>query len=290
MTVQIRLKQKAAQIAAFCFIVLVSSQNIMAKAIEPFNLEKTKNKLAEYLEKKQKTEALVFLNELLKQDSVKTYWPELGDILETIAKSFLSKEAQENFETSLNLTLENPKESKKFCDLCLNVDPNNFECLEQKARLAYRAKNQTDLNEVWIKIQEIGRRTKFESWMDLVIHKDKKEFDFNHKNIIKKINEPAAPLSHLKLLVLEIERAFRVHNFSRAREILEYLQKQTPDWPDLDYYKNKIQNESSEGRANSSTVVTSETEVYQTNCKNLSRSLFRKFRYDFDLCLRGAQQ
>ena len=100
---------------------------------------------------------------------------------------------------------------------------------------------------------------------------------------MKKINKTPSE-DFFILTVLEIERSFAVKNFSRAKDGVEYLVLNYPEYPDTIYFKQKLDSESTEEKITNA----SETNLlYVAKCKSLTKSMARKFRYDFDLCQRG---
>lgn len=278
-------EQKAASKAAFCFFsfVFFISLSVSAKTLtDP--LAAAKKQALLLLEQKQKKAAIEIILEALKKENSRTTMADSLDWLENMALAFLGKEAQEAYEASVNATIESPKEAKKLVESCLQLEPENLECLIQKTKLAYRQKNLKEAEQTLLTVKELVPKTKIETWLDLSVHKNDSELNFKNKNIVKKINEKPSD-EHLRLVVLEAERAIHAKNFSRAREAVEYLEKNWSEWPDLEYFKDKIDKESSEGPSSPSIEVNS---AYALKCKKITKSMLRKFRYDFDLCLRGG--
>ena len=90
------------------------------------------------------------------------------------------------------------------------------------------------------------------------------------------------------MTILELERSIQSKNYSMAKEALSYLEKNYSDWPEIIFFKQKIDAESSEKQIpnyeknqNQDTLAT-----YQAKCKSLNKTSVRRYRYDFDLCLR----
>lgn len=276
------LKQKAAILFAAFFILVISNSALGRFFVGSFDDVKTK--ATQLLMKKQKAEALQIVLEFIKLETNKNLNSEVFDFLTKLAQTFVSKEAQDSYETSLNSVLDNPKEAHKAIDQCLQLEPQNTDCLIQKIRLLYRDKNAVDA-EKWLEaVAKIIPGSKSFFWLELYLHKDLNGSVFKDKTFIKKINEKPSE-DFFILTVLEVERAFLVKNFSRAKEGIDYLEKNYPEYPEIIYFKQRLDSESVEEKTSNSTEVNL---MYITKCKGLSKSMARKFRYDFDLCQRSS--
>ncbi len=273
------LKQKTANLIAVFFIF--TAINLEAKPASE-NLEVLKKKVNSQLLNKQKNKALLSIQEFIKSETNKSIVAESSELMVLISQTFMAKETQDAYEASVNSTLTNISEAKRQADECLALDPQNTNCLIQKLKLVWREKNKNEIEKNWILLDELTKGSKINSWLDLAIHKE--DFDFKNKSIIKKLNEKPSE-DFFILVVLELERAFLAKNFSRARECVEYLDKNFPDYPEIIYFKQKIDTESTEDKPSNINDINL---MYSTKCKNLTKSLARKFRYDFDLCARGA--
>lgn len=246
------------------------------------NLDSVKKKVLNLLIQKQKKQALANIDDYMAVEKNKTNLKEAKDFKTNIAKKFLTKEAQESYELSINQTLDSSKEAKKSNEECLSLEPENLDCQIQKLRLAYR-ENPKRPNER----AEAEKVYKYFSdsdvnWVKLSLEKSAAEF--KNANFYKK---EAGPLTEEKLVkaILEVDRAYAAKNFSKAKEILQMIEKEYADWPDLVFFKQVINVESAE---NNKVTATEASNLYQTKCKNLSKTISRKYRYDFDLCMRGT--
>ena len=86
-------------------------------------------------------------------------------------------------------------------------------------------------------------------------------------------------------MIFNLNKALFIKNLIKAKEILDEIEKKFSDWPDIIYFKNRIATESLEKNPLTTTEMLNQ---YLSKCKNLSKSTVRKYRYDFDLCLRGG--
>jgi hypothetical protein len=268
---------KAASLnAAFLFLIPVHAETVSS-------LENIKNKTAELLSLKQKEKAIQLVINYSKTERSRAYRVEAGELLFSIGQSFLTKEAQEEYETSLNETLDNEKKAYKAAESCLKLDPQNLDCLIQKARMAYREKNKKNFDATIEEIKSQLAGSSYESMFQLFL--DRGDADFKNKQVINLL--PAQPGERtLFYLIFELERSFEAKNYSRAREVLTYCEKHYAGWPDLAFYKNRLNNESSEKLQKSEDDLLN---IYSNKCKSISHSAARKFRYDFDLCNRGKK-
>lgn len=283
MNLKIKAIQKAAALtAAFCFLLLPVHASAKGRPLLESGLEIVKKKVINLLIQKQKKQALGTLNDYILSENNKAAVKEAREFRMQIAKKFLTKEAQEAYETSLNLTLENPIEAKKSNEDCLARDPEQLDCLIQRMRLMYREKKKKLIEKDEIKkIDKYFETTDF-NWVKASVEKNSSEF--KNLNFFKK--DSGKPNEEkLILSFLEVDRAILVKNFSKAKEVLALIEKNSPDWPDLIYFKTKIDLESSENKLLTSGEVATQ---YLNKCKSLSKSVTRKYRYDFDLCLRGV--
>ena len=271
----------AAQPAAFFILLLSLSLQAKPKASDT-NLEAVKKRVINLLIQKQKKQALSTLDNYISDESNKALTKEAREFRLQIGKKFLNKEAQEAYEMSINLTLENPKQAKKNNDECLALDPEQLDCLIQQMRLNYRDKKQKlSESEDAEKINRYFDVSDF-NWIKVSILKQAP--DFKNLSFYRK---ESGKLSEEKLLlaILEVDRAVAAKNFSRAKEVLALIEAQHSDWPELIYFKNKIDFESSENKALTAPDLLT---PYLNKCKSLNKSIVRKYRYDFELCQRGT--
>jgi hypothetical protein len=268
---------KAASLnAAFLFLLPVHAEQISS-------FENIKNKTAELLALKQKDKAIQLVISYSKTERNRANKADAGELLFNIGQSFLTKEAQEEYETSLNETLDNEKKSARAVDACLKLDPLNLDCLIQKARLAHRERNKKGFQSAIEDIKTEVSGSSYESLFQLYL--DRNDPDFKNRQIINTL--PVQPGERtLFYLILEIERSFEAKNYSRAREVLGYCEKHYSGWPDLAFYKNRLNSESAEKLVKSEDDLLN---IYTNKCKSISHSAARKFRYDFDLCNRGKK-
>jgi len=274
------IRKTAVQAAVFYFVIAGAGRSSAAGSIDsPF--EAIKTKVVSLLSQKQKKQALAEIDSFLVVEKNRKIQKEAREFKQAVSKKFLNKEAQEFYEVSLNSTLENVKEAKKNDEECLSLDPENLDCLIQKIRLSYRDNPNKFNDKVELeKVNKFFTEGDF-NWVKASVEKNKPEF--KNLNFYKK---ETGTLTEEKLIkaILEVDRAYGAKNFSRAKEVLQTIEKDFKDWPDLIYFRQNIDIQSTEDKGINATETAN---LYQTKCKNLSKTVARKYRYDFDLCLRG---
>lgn len=267
--------------AAFLFVLLINSKSDAQKT----ELEGVKQKATELLLQKKKSQAVQLILNHIKNNSAHNKKEEAIEFLVKVAQKFIFREAQEAYENSINLTLDNIKEAGKSNDRCLAIEPQQLECLIQKTRLLMREKNKRAALDAGRKIKELVPHSKYESWIELVSQRN--DLEFKNKQVFKNIPEKLSE-ENIGLLLLELDRGFLAKNYSRAKDLITYFEKHYPDWPDLLFYKYKLNLESSEEKQkNGADANIEQLRLYASKCKSLSKTTARKFRYDFDLCVRA---
>jgi hypothetical protein len=274
------IKKTAAQTAVFYLAITVVSTSV-SFAVET-NFDATKKKVSSFLIQKKKKEALLAIDEFILSEKNKSQIKEARELKSNIAKKFLTKEAQEFYEVSLNSTLENFKEAQKNVEDCLALEPENLDCQIQKVRLIYRS-NPAKFSDA-AEIEKVNKYFIDSDFNWVKISTEKNTAEFKNLNFYKK---EFGPMGEDKLVraLLEVDRAFAAKNFSKAKEVLQILDTNFKDWPDLVFFMQNINVESTE---NKGIAATEAANLYQMKCKNLSKTISRKYRYDFDLCLRGV--
>ncbi|MBY0553219.1 hypothetical protein K2P97_01740 [bacterium] len=263
--------------AAFLF-------NTQAFSAPSTSFESIKQKVTELLLQKKKSQAIQLVINYNKTDLARSHRADANDLLLKVAQQFISKDAQDAYENSLNLTLENPKEALKSNEQCLSADPQQLECLIQKVRLQVRNKSMKAATESIDEIKELVPSSKYENWLEILSIKG--EAEFKNKQIIKNIPDKPSD-ENFGLLILELDRSFMAKNYSRAKDLIIYFEKNYSEWPDLVFYKHKLDSESAEEKTKPNVESNQHLTFYSNKCKSLSKTLSRKYRYDVELCARS---
>lgn len=253
--------------------------------VQEGDFDSIKLKATELLLQKKKFQALQLIQGHIKTEHSSQRKEEALEFMVKIAQKFISREAQEAYENSINLTLENAKQAVSSNERCLTLEPQQLECMVQRARLQAREKNNRGFLDTRTKIKELAPHSKIDSWLELIGQKNDSEFR-NRQNI-KTLPEKAIE-ENIGLLLLELDRSFLAKNYSRAKDLINYFEKHYSDWPDLLFYKYRLNLESTEEKQRGGADGSSEQlMLYANKCKSLSKTIARKYRYDFDLCIRA---
>lgn len=291
--IKIYFKKAASKIAAFLFFLIVleiahglNATLFQSSDSKKINFSILKKNINEKILLKKKAEAIEEINKFLEIETNKSYIFDSQEYLLKIAKTFLTKEAQDYFEVAIINGYSNTKESKKAIESCLQLEPQNLECLIYKLKLNFAEKNTKQIQTTQNQMNELIKDQKLIQWIDLTILKNNLDSNFKNRNFLKKLPEKQTEESFM-MVVLEIERTFLVKNYSRSKECLAYLEKNYSDYPDLIYFKNKLNSESNENNLQNNIESKIEnSSLYSAKCKNISKSILRKYRYDFNLCQR----
>lgn len=268
-------KKAALLNAAFFFLANIVS----AKPVE--SIDNIRNKTGELLALKQKDKAIQLILNYLKAERSKVYRNEASELLFDLGQSFMAREAQQEYEASLIDTLENEKKSYKAAEACLKLEPQNLDCMIQRARLSYRMNSTKNFTQQIDEVKTLLTQSTYEALFSLFI--DRQNNEIKDKQILTLLPNPPNERT-LFYVIFELDRSFQAKNYSRAKEVIAYAEKHYGDWPDIAFYKNRLNNESAE---NDSKISDELLTLYTNKCKNLARSVVRKYRYDFDLCRRS---
>lgn len=270
-----KFKKAALLNAAFLFLTTPS----FAKPVE--SIDNIRNKTGELLALKQKDKAIQLILNYLKAERSKVYRNEASELLFDLGQSFMAREAQQEYEASLIDTLDNEKKSYKSAEACLKLEPQNLDCMIQRARLSYRMSSMKNFTQQIDDIKTLLTQSTYEGLFSLFI--DRQNNEIKDKQILTSLPNPPSERT-LFYVIFELDRSFQAKNYSRAKEVIGYAEKYYVDWPDIAFYKNRLNNESAE---NDTKISDELLTLYTNKCKNLARSLVRKYRYDFDLCRRS---
>lgn len=281
------LKIQPLSAAFLCAVVVFIYGPLSTKVHASFAT--VKQNTMELLLQKKKKQALQELVSYIRTELNQNNKNEANLLLVKVAQKFIFREAQEAYENSINLTLDNLKEATKSSEICLNIEPQQLDCLIQKARLLLRAKNYKLASETIATIKEIIPNSKYENWLETVLIKNK--IEFKNKSMLKTLPKKKSE-DDLGLVLLELDRCFMAKNYLCIKDLVVFFEENYSDWPDLIFYKHKLSQALTEEKAkekfSSSSAEASAEELvrYKNKCKGLSKTTARKYRYDFDLCVR----
>ncbi len=170
---------------------------------------------------------------------------------------FLKQATQDLYETAIAQLIKNSRLSEKNIDKCLETEPLNDQCQFLKLNIA-------------------NRKSPFSNKEGL-------------EALRTKILDQEADQQFYKQ-VKEVEKKIEVKNYSLARQLLDRLEKDYPDYPDLIIFKRNLNFLSSE-TDDEPTGLFQQTnskafEIYQKRCESIDPMTIRKYIYDLDFCNR----
>ena len=170
---------------------------------------------------------------------------------------FAKQATQDLYETAVAQLIKNTRLSEKNIDKCLETEPSNDQCQFLKLNIENR-KN------------PIADREPLEALRAKILDQD-------------------ADLQFYKQ-VKELEKKIEIKNYSLARQLLDKLEKDYPDYPDLIMFKRNLNFLSSEADDEPTGLFhqsgSKAFEIYQKRCESVDPMTIRKYIYDLDFCNR----
>ncbi len=170
---------------------------------------------------------------------------------------FLKQTTQDLYETAIAQLIKNSRLSEKNIDKCLETEPLNDQCQFLKLNIENRKSPISNIESL-----EALRTKILDQEADQQFYKQ----------------------------VKELEKKIEVKNYSLARQLLDKLEKDYPDYPDLIIFKRNLNFLSSE-TDDEPTGLFQQTnskafEIYQKRCESIDPMTIRKYIYDLDFCNR----
>jgi hypothetical protein len=170
---------------------------------------------------------------------------------------FQKQATQDLYENAVANLIKDMRLSERNVDKCLEIEPLNDQCQFLRLNIQNR-----------------------KSGLD-----DKEQLEVLRTKIIDQDEE-----IQLFKLIRDLEKKIEIHNYSFARQILEKLEKDYPDYPDIIIFKMNLNFLSTETdtllpsffQGNNSKAL----EIYQKRCESIDPMTIRKYIYDLDFCKR----
>lgn len=170
---------------------------------------------------------------------------------------FLKQTTQDLYETAIAQLIKNSRLSEKNIDKCLETEPLNDQCQFLKLNIENRK-------------SPISNKESLEALRAKILDQDADQLFYKQ--------------------VKELEKKIEVKNYSLARQLLDKLEKDYPDYPDLIIFKRNLNFLSSESEdAPTGLFQQSDSkafEIYQKRCESIDPMTIRKYIYDLDFCNR----
>ena len=246
-----------------------------------------KQQIINLLVKNQRIPAITLIeNELLRDD--KEYKNKLNSLKFNMLNDFLSLSTQEIYEVSAGVVLSDKKKALNGLQQCLLLEPENLQCrwLELKY---YRRYNVSIFNDKAVAYLEATQSFKplhfLRSSLSIALARTD---DVVIKTVVKDnkvLNSEESVLEN----IINYNLALNTENYSKAKEILNYMNVHFVDYPDLIFMSFQLTTLWPEGVGFSDGSLEKQFEVYQKKCADLPTSIARKYFFDIALCVRSLK-
>ena len=269
---------RAAVIAALSFSSsLVLAQNKAAKS-ETYKdiIEKAYNLSLQ----KDRQQALNILANAIQKESRTPAVQELKKTVQDIAHIFFSDKAQSLYETAVSLRRNDLQQAHTKMNEALRIEPDNFEILNEAARLLI-AKN--DCNAAADLVQKQLRIISFDEELNLTLAQALAcQSKWSDYLIIFESYGPKKSSLAKFWWPLELERYLSAKNITKAQESLASLKKADAKYPEAFYWQWRI--DQGLQKKNKEDAL-----KYVMSCKNISANQYRQYMMDPALCRRTTE-
>lgn len=269
---------RAAVIAALSFSSsLVLAQNKAAKS-ETYKdiIEKAYNLSLQ----KDRQQALNILANAIQKESRTPAVQELKKTVQDIAHIFFSDKAQSLYETAVSLRRTDLQQAHTKMNEALRIEPDNFEILNEAARLLI-AKN--DCNAAADLVQKQLRIISFDEELNLTLAQALAcQSKWSDYLIIFESYGPKKSSLAKFWWPLELERYLSAKNITKAQESLASLKKADAKYPEAFYWQWRI--DQGLQKKNKEDAL-----KYVMSCKNISANQYRQYMMDPALCRRTTE-
>lgn len=277
----------------FKFLFILSFLGTLAWAKEPrvdqINLNArfntVKQQIIDLIVKNQRILAITLIeNELLRDD--KDYKNKLNSLKFNMLNDFLSLSTQEIYEVSAGVVLSDKKKALNGLQQCLLLEPENLQCrwLELKY---YRRYNTSIFNDKALAYLETTQSFKPLQFLRSSVLIALERTDDVVMNLAAKDNKVLNSEESVLENIISYNLALNSENYSKAKEILNYMNLHYVDYPDLVFMSYQLSKLWPEGVGFSDVSLEKQFEVYQKKCADLPTSIARKYFFDIALCVRS---
>ncbi|MES2802533.1 MAG: hypothetical protein V4654_08590 [Bdellovibrionota bacterium] len=245
-------------------------------------IDEAKKKITTLLLLKQRSQALEIIQDLNRTNLVPELQKKISQLKLVVMSSFLSSEAQDFFELASSQYLNQAKNSLKNTQKCLTIDPDQFMCLWAEAKANNKNNSRYSLFLEKMKSTAVD----VSELKPLILSLDKSQTEFINLQFDA---NGKTELYDAKLLyaILEFDRSILAKNYLLAKESLDKLQSQAPDYIDVIMMRAQLHRHTygEESLTNLLNVVT----IYKKKCEAVSPEIARKYFFDIDFCRRTLE-
>lgn len=273
----LKLVFKAATIfAAFLFCQSAYSSNTF--------YQETEKKIISLLLLKQRAQALEIYQKLVTGPIRSEQIKKAQSLKAQIITTFLSAEAQDNYELASSTYILDNKQASKNLQKCLSLEPENFWCLWLELKIIRANKKNDRFQTSKTKLETLASGlTEFEP---LILSLDKTTEAFKQlKTDLIKSNE-FFEFTFIAL-VLEFERSIKAKNYSLAKDMLIKLEEKFPSYSDITFMKALLQKLNFVEDTNNS--ADTQLAIYRKKCKTITPEQSKKYLFDIDYCQRSFE-
>lgn len=269
---------RAAVIAALSFSgsqVLAQNKGVKSETYKDI-IEKAHNLSLQ----KDRQQALNILANAIQKESRTPAAQELKKTVQDISHVFFSDKAQSLYETAVSLRRTDLQQSQVKMNEALRIEPDNFEILNEAARLLI-ARN--DCNAAADLVQKQLRIISFDEELNLTYAQalacQSKWADY--LTVFESYGPKKSSLAKF-WWPLELERYLSAKNYSKAQESLASLKKADSKYPEIFYWQWRI--DQGLQKKNKEDAL-----KYVMSCKNISANQYRQYMIDPALCRRTTE-
>ena len=225
---------------------------------------------------KDRGQAILLLVNSIKKETKKTSAPrELFNALDQVSTIFFSEKAQQLYELGLSLKTSDTQVSLVKINESLKLESDNYLSLVSQMQIMLANGDCSSALEQGKKLHEINL---YYEPLDLIVGQAAVcagQFE-TYLQIKNKIDFKRSSLT-LFWHILEVEYLNKTAAYQRAKDMLSYVQKTDPNFPEADYWQWKLSTD------------TKAAQKFVSGCKSLNAKLSRKYLPEPMLCKRIAE-
>ncbi|MBX2988078.1 MAG: hypothetical protein KF802_09295 [Bdellovibrionaceae bacterium] len=204
---------------------------------------------------------------------------ELKNALQEISSAFLSDKAQQLYELAVSFRKTDLNQMQSRLSEALRLEPDNLLLLNEQARL------QIAKNECGAASEVMAKHRKWNPYDEQTLLTSAQAevclSDWPAYTTLRSQAEGRKGPHAQFWLALEVERGLKEKAETRARESLELLRKESPQYPEIPFWSLKLSKDAH--------TKASLAQKYVMDCKNISAAQLRRYMMEPLLCRRMAE-
>ncbi|MFS4458966.1 tetratricopeptide repeat protein [Bdellovibrio sp. HCB2-146] len=229
---------------------------------------------------KDRQQALNILANAIKKESRTPAVSELKKAVNDIGHVFFSDKAQQLYETSVSMRKSDPTQALAKMNEALRIEPDNFDILNETARLMIAKGDCAGAAEL---VQKELKVINFDEELNLTLAQAYAcQSKWTEYQMLFEIHGPKKSSLAKYWYPLEIERFLSLKNTVKAQESLASLRKLDPKYPEAPYWQWRIDQALQKKNRD-------EALKYVMSCKNISANQYRQYMMDPALCRRVTE-